>query len=103
MKLKYEAPKGKRIKKQFTDIHVKGDMWWQCSTQEWVSSDSQNYDEKSCHSSHYSFVMLYGRGCPRSEKALIKYLKKHKELFGLEVTILTNWIGYNVTVDWEKN
>lgn len=107
MKLEYNKPKGQRIRKQFDSIDVLGPNcnWYQYSTGTWVDNDSENYDKNSHHSSHHSVGTYLSNQYPqvtekfpRTEKALIRYLKRHTELKGTRVRVSTRWVGHYLEV-----
>lgn len=107
MKLIYNKSKGQRIRKQFDYIDVIGPdcNWYQYSTGTWTDNDSVNYDVNSHHSSHHSACSypstLYPQVTekfPRTEKALIRYLKRHTELKGKRIRVGTRWVGHYLEV-----
>lgn len=103
MKLKYSQRKQLRVKNQFDSVTVwtrdgESSMWWQESTQSWVCANSDEWDENSYHFSHHSKGQ---KGFPRTEKAVLNYLKRHeKELHGRDVVIDTRWVGHYAEVIW---
>lgn len=107
MKLKYNMPKGQRIRKQFDSIDVLGSNcnWYQYSTGTWTDNEHATYDEHSHHSSHHSVGTYPSRlyptvteKFPKTEKALIRYLKRHPELKGLRVRVSTRYVGHYLEV-----
>ena len=108
MKLQYNKPKGQRIRKQFDSIYVlvSNCYWYQYSTATWVDNTDAEYDANSHHSSHHSYGSSYLSSSypqvtekfPRTEKALIRYLKRHTELKGLRVRVSTRWVGHYLEV-----
>lgn len=107
MKLKYNKGKNALIRRQNDSMCVRG-MWYQFSTGTWVERDDPEYDEDSLHTSHHgvSSEFYYKRynfrpdNFPKTERALKKYLKRHPELHGKEITVMTRYSGHFLKVQW---
>ncbi len=109
MKLKYNKPKGQRIRNQNMHIEVEGpvSLWWQHSNSKWAALGGGDYDENSLHSSSHSvgdekmakrYAYTKIEKFPTTEKALINYLKRHIELKGYKVYVDTGWVGHSLEV-----
>ena len=105
MKLNYNKPKNQLIRNQNFEMSVKG-MWYQYSTGTWLERSDPNWDVKSHHSTHFDslgdfYFKQYPSNTerfPKSEKALVKYLKRHTELDGKQIRVSTKWVGHFLEV-----
>lgn len=107
MNFEYNKPKGQRIRKQFDSIDVLGQdrNWYQYSTGTWSDSEKPDYDVNSYHASHHDKCSYPGSlyptvqdPFPKTEKALVRYFKRHPELQGKRVRVLTRWDGHFLEV-----
>lgn len=92
-KLSYELPKGKRRKKYGWAITTRGDRcWYNKCMKEWVSLPGLG-DRGS--SSHLEGI--------KTEKEFLRHLRKHDELRGQEVTLVSRYDGCNIVANWVKD
>ena len=91
MKIKFEAPKGRRMKKQFLDIHLDTDNWFEFAyfpeSKEWREMGNYRGETYSCN---------YCR-C-RSLKAAIRKIKKWNFPKGTKFRLYSYWRGKDVYI-----
>ena len=86
MTIKYEKPKGSRIKRYFIGIETKNtELWWDCDKRKWFYG-IENKDPESTVSNHVPCNTV---------RAFRRHLKKHPEIRG-QATLINRYIGYNV-------
>jgi hypothetical protein len=82
MKLLYDQCKGKRIKKQFMWIQVRNpkgrSLWWDTSKKIWGENGNTNC--VTC----------------KSVKAFRRHIKKHPELKGCKVILVSEFVSHDV-------
>lgn len=101
MKIKYTAPKGKRIKKgstkieggrrlnNFSSITMMGDLWWDKVDKKWRNID----DIPATHSYSSNYYGIH------SLKACISHIKRHPEIpRGTWVMLNSNFVGYDICI-----
>lgn len=98
MEIRFNQPKGLRILNQFHWIDViepdnAESLWFEHSSLTWVPRSK--WDPKSVHSNHHD---VGDKGFPRTFKALLKYLKRHKELKGCKVLAYSRFVGHYIEV-----
>lgn len=118
MKITFNKPKGQRILKQIDSISIERgagetnlpSLWWQVSTEEWITMNDEKCDPNSHHLSHHS-VYDYDfhkkeyptttERAPKTFKALINYVKRHPELKGkgYKIVASTRWVGHFITIE----
>lgn len=92
MNIKFQAPKGHRLKKQFSCVELEGDDWLSYSyypeSREWRKdsgfNEGESYASTSC-------------SC-RSLKAAIRKIKKWNFPKGTTFRLCNIWIGYDVYI-----
>ena len=89
IKFTFDAPKGQRIHKQFWAITVEGSLWHEHKSGKWV--DSVDWDSGSGHSTHYEGI--------KSLKAFKRYVKKHPELKGRTVWIVSKYKDHHIKAE----
>lgn len=96
MQIVFEAKKGNRVMRGFRGVAVKSkdNLWWSWRFKCWVPLEVlrdkwSNYGATSTHH--------IGKDAPKTFKAFLSYLDRHPELKGCEVTLISKWVGYNVT------
>lgn len=93
MKIQYQAPKGKRIKKQFLGIELDYE-----TTDDWISwwyyPQSNEWRKWGDYKPHETFATS---SCPcRSLKAAIRKIKKWNFPKGTKFRLCSRWVGHDV-------
>lgn len=93
----YDAPKGSRVKRYFDSVTVSG-LWYDKKIDKWVE------DIEGATSSHDDL------NHPKTERGFNRYLRKHPNLEGHEVTFVNNYhevdkngnflYSHNITAKW---
>ena len=102
-KLTYDAPNGMRVKKGFCSVSTSAGYYFSDNIKKWGLYDDVISGGILC-SHHFG-------GSPKSVKAFLRYLKRHTELKGVEVTLLypkfyeveSEIVTLNVSANWEEN
>ena len=95
MKIRYQAPKGKRIKKQF--------MWLELdpeTTDDWIEWVYYLESKEWRKDSYFKLYETYGSSVCRcrSLKAAIRRIKKWNFPKGTTFMLLSRWVGYDIYI-----
>lgn len=94
MKIQFQAPKGKRIKKQFMDIEL--DYTTEDWAYWWYYPESHEWRKDSDYKPHETYASNSCR-C-RSLKAAIRKIKKWNFPKGTKFRLCSRWVGYDIYI-----
>lgn len=95
MKIQYQAPKGKRIKKQFRWLELNPE-----TTDDWISWVYYPESNEWRKDSYFKSCETYGSSCCRcySLKAAIRRIKKWNFPEGTTFKLGSIWVGYDIYI-----
>lgn len=87
MEITFEAPRGQRLlRRYFMGITTFDGLWWCFETKRWVDDVRKASGSASSHAPCKSY------------RAFLRHIRKHPELKGREVILVSRFIGNDIIV-----